>query len=102
MLRNRKVQVIGVVLLLFCTVLVVAQEGSVPVRVNVAITCNNDGVCYYEVFNVRVSKSDYSLSDIKAKIEAECGRLYFSLRDWKMDWKDRNECSISIKATYKF
>jgi len=101
MLRKRKI-IIGVVLLLFCTALVIAQSGEITVRAKVSITCTNDGVCYYEVFNVRVSNSNYTLYDIKAQLEAGCGKLYYDLRDWRLDWKDRNECSISVKATKKF
>jgi hypothetical protein len=102
MLRNKKILVAGIILLFFCTMLAVAQSGSIPVRVKVAISCNNNGVCYYEVFDVRVSRSDYTLYDIKAQIEAGCGRLYANLQDWKVEWQGRDECSISVKASYKF
>jgi hypothetical protein len=101
MLKNKKVQIIMIILLFCCTALAAAQ--TIPVKVTVAIDCTNTNSCRYEVFSIDVP-SDYKLTDyaLKAKIEAQCGSLYVNFHNWNINWINRNECSVRVKATLVF
>jgi len=98
---NKKIRVVGIILLLCCAALAVA-EATIPAKVSVAFDCT-DNVCRYKVFNIKVP-IDYQITDaaLKAEITAQCGYLYADLHDWSIHWKNRNECEVRVKATYRF
>jgi len=100
MSRSKKIQVVGIVLLLFCTVSGIAQSGYIPVKVEVTFYCT-DNVCRVGIYNV-TAPINYSLSDLEAKIEMQCGNLYYNLSGWDLSWRDGDRCGIKVNATYKF
>jgi hypothetical protein len=100
MLINKKVSIFGIVLLFCCSLLVVALEGSVPVKVNIEFECS-DGVCRYKVLNIPMP-SGYTFSDLQLKLEANYGSICYNLHDWSIKWCNGDDWGVKVKGTWNF